>query len=140
MLVGGSFIDRFFGFIGPFSLLNQLHTWLGFGLGADSVYFDRLFSPETAEAIRAVKGGIVSISSLQGKMLLYGGVWGYGIYLWAWVIAWRAAPKGQAAKLMIPALFLSSMFSLAPLFLPYVWLWLAFGVTSPSQTLSRITK
>jgi hypothetical protein len=129
-LVGGSFIDRFFGFTAPVGMLSQPHGWFGFGLGGDTVYFDRIFDEETAAAIRLEKNSIASISSLQAKMLLYGGLLGYGFYLAAWWAAWRATPKAHPARFMIPTAFAASVFSLGPFFLPYIWLWLAFGSTS----------
>jgi hypothetical protein len=129
-LATGSFIDRFFGLAGPVSLLGEWHSWLGYGLGGDTVYFNRLFDPGTADAIRDVKGDIASISSLQGKLLMYGGVWGYALYLGAWVSAWRAAPRGHVARFILVALFVSTLFSLGPLFLPHVWLWLALAATA----------
>ncbi len=134
-LLGASFVDRFFGLAGPLSLLDQWHTWLGYGLGGDAVYFHQLFDPETAETIRAVKGDVVSIASLQGKILMYGGVWGYAIYASAWVCAWRLAPRGHLARIMLPATFAASLFSLGPLFLPYAWLWLA-AASFPAQKAS----
>ena len=129
-LIGGSFIDRFFGFFGPVSTLSQPHGWFGFGLGGDTVYFDRIFDDETAAGIRETKHGIASISSLQAKVLLYGGVVGYVFYLAAWWTAWRATPKVHPARFMIPTAFAASVFSLGPFFLPYIWLWLAFGATA----------
>ena len=129
-LVGGSFIDRFFGFFGPVSTLSQPHGWLGFGLGGDTVYFDRIFDEETAAGIRETKNTIASISSLQAKVLLYGGVVGYAFYLAAWWTAWRTTPKSHPARFMIPTAFAASVFSLGAFFLPYIWLWLAFGATA----------
>jgi hypothetical protein len=132
-LVGGSFIDRFFGFVGPLRTLGELHGWFGLGLGGDTVYFDRIFDPDTAAAIRNEKGAIASISSLQAKMLLYGGVLGYILYLAAWFTAWRDTPKRHPARFMIPTVLAASLFSIGPLFLPYVWLWLAIGSTAKTQ-------
>jgi hypothetical protein len=132
-LVGGSFIDRFFGFAGPVSMLSGPHGWLGFGLGGDTVYFDRIFDADTAAAIRHEKYVIASISSLQAKMLLYGGIVGYSYYLAGWWKSWRAAPVTHAARFMIPTAFVASIFSLGPFFLPYVWLWLAAGATANGQ-------
>lgn len=129
-LVTASLIDRFFGFVGPLSLMGDWHSWLGYGLGGDTVYFDRMFSPEIADVIRAAKGDIVAISSLQGKMLMYGGVLGYAAYLAAWVVAWRGTRRGDIARVILPAVFMASLFSLGPIFLPYVWLWLAIGAVS----------
>jgi hypothetical protein len=123
----GSFIDRFFGFAGPLSQLSGFHGWFGYGFGGDTVYFDRLFDEETAAAIREVKGEILSISSLQGKMLMYGGVAGYVLYLYAWKRSLFQVPRAHIARVMIPTIFASSLFSLGPLFLPYVWFWLSIG-------------
>ena len=129
-LIGGSFIDRFFGFVSPLETLRELHGWFGFGLGGDTVYFDYIFNPDTAEAIRQVKGAIASISSLQAKVLLYGGLLGYSLYFTAWWSAWRTTSKLHPARFMLPAIFAASVFSLAPFFLPYVWLWLAIATTT----------
>jgi hypothetical protein len=128
-LIGGSFIDRFFGFFGPVSTLSQPHGWLGFGFGGDTVYFDRIFDAQTAAGIRETKNGVASISSLQAKVLLYGGMLGYGYFLAAWWTAWHATPKSHPARFMIPTAFAASVFSLGPFFLPYIWLWLAIGAT-----------
>lgn len=136
-LVGGSFIDRFFGFVGPVSLLDQPEGWFGLGLGGDSVYFRDMFSAATAEGILAVKVGLPQISSHQGKMMLYGGLLGYALYLAAWWVAWRAAPARHPARFMIPTVFAASVFSLGPFFLPYVWLWLAFGATAEAPPAAR---
>ncbi len=129
-LVGGSFIDRFFGLVGPLNMMDRPAGWLGVGLGGDTIYFDQMFDPATADAIRSQKQSVPSISSHQGKMLLYGGVAGLALYLSAWVAAWRAAPRLHPARFMIPTVFAASMFSLGPFFLPYVWLWLAFGASA----------
>ncbi len=141
----GSFIDRFFGFVGPLSQLNGLHGWFGYGFGGDTVYFNRLFDEETAAAIREVKGEISSISSLQGKMLMYGGVVGYALYLYAWKRSLFKVPQAHIARVITPTIFVSSLFSLGPLFLPYVWLWLAIGACastdkSLAQCKRRITR
>jgi hypothetical protein len=133
LLGAGSFVDRFYGFIGPLSQLDGLHGWLGYGFGGDTVYFDRLFDADTANAIRDVKGDTVSISSLHGKMLMYGGVAGYLIYLFAWKRSLANVPRTHIARVMVPAVFASSLFSLGPLFLPYVWLWLAIGTCASTQ-------
>ncbi len=125
-----TFVDRYMGLIGPLQMLDQPSAWLGLGFGADSVYFYQLFDPDVADAIREVKWALPSITSLQGKTLMYGGLGGYAVYLGAWLTGWRAAPKGHPARYLIPAVYLSSLFSLAPFFLSYVWLWLAFGSTA----------
>ena len=52
-------------------------------------------------------------------MFLYGGVAGYLLYLCAWWMAWRAAPRRHPARFLIPTVFAASLFSLGPLFLPY---------------------
>lgn len=129
-LLSITFVDRYMGLVGPLQMLAQPHAWLGLGFGADSVYFYQLFEPDVADAIREVKWVLPSIGSLQGKMLMYGGAAGYAIYAAAWLGAWRATPQGHPARYLIPAVYLASLFSLAPFFLPYVWLWLAFGATA----------
>ena len=130
----GSFVDRFFGFVGPVSQLNGLHGWFGYGFGGDTVYFDRLFDEETAAAIREVKGEILSISSLQGRMFMNGGVAGYALYLYAWKRSLFQVPRAHIARVMIPTVFAASLFSLGPLFLPYVWLWLAIGACASKDS------
>lgn len=128
-----TFIDRYMGLVGPLSMLNQPRAWLGLGFGADSVYFYQMFDPAVAEAIRDVKWVLPSIGSLQGKVLMYSGLGGYAVYLAAWLTARRATPQGHPARYMIPALYLASLFSLAPFFLGYAWLWLALGSTAGAK-------
>jgi hypothetical protein len=77
-----------------------------------------------------VKGNIVGIASLQGKVLLYGGVVGYSVYLLTWWRAWRAAPPRHEARFVLPTIFASAFFSLGPFFMPYTWLWLAIATTA----------
>lgn len=135
-LLNITFLDRYMALMGPLSMLNRPIAWLGMGLGADSVYFDHLFDAVTAEAIRSVKWGAPSITSLQGKTLMYAGVWGYLAYLGTWAVAWKSAPRKHPARFMLPAVFLASLFSLSPFFIPYVWLWLAFGATAGASGMS----
>jgi hypothetical protein len=125
ILAIASITDRFFGFIGPFNLLGSFGGLMGYGFGADSVYFSSMFSPEVADVILLTKGDTPALSSLQGKMLLYGGVFGYFYYLLFWYKSWKSSDKNNLARVIIPAIFFSSLFSLAPFFLPYVWYWLA---------------
>ena len=134
----GSFIDRFYGIAGPVSMLSDARSWLGYGFGADSVYFESMFPASIAEVIRETKGDVPSIASLQGKLLLYGGVIGYLLYLLCWLTAWRSAPSGHPARVVLPALFVVTFFSLGPFFLPYVWFWLAAAVTTQSYRLDGV--
>lgn len=125
ILAIASITDRFFGFIGPFNLMDSFGGLMGYGFGADSVYFSSMFSPDVADVILLTKGDLPALSSLQGKMLLYGGVFGYFYYLLFWYKSWKSSGKNNLARVIIPAIFFSSLFSLAPFFLPYVWYWLA---------------
>jgi hypothetical protein len=133
-LTSFSLVDRFFSLSGPLSMLNQVHAWLGYGLGGDSVYFKQLFKGDILEMMLEYRGEVLQITALQGKMLMYGGVWGYALYLAIWIFAWRSAPKQHIARTMLPALFLGSLFSLGALFLPYLWMWLAIAAMAASQT------
>lgn len=122
-----TFVDRFYGLVGPISLAATGHGLFGFGFGGDTVYFPRLFTREIAEIILSVKADVPALTSMQGKLLMYGGIFGYSIFLCAWILAFRAAPKGHAARFMMPAIFAGSLFSMGPLFLPHIWLWLAIA-------------
>lgn len=136
ILAIASITDRFFGLIGPFNLIDSIGGILGYGFGADSVYFLSMFNPEVASVILATKGNLPSLSSLQGKMFLYGGVFGYLIYLLFWYKSWRSSSQTNLARAIIPAIFFSSLFSLGPFFLPYTWYWLAQSdkITGDSRT------
>jgi hypothetical protein len=127
ILAIASITDRFFGFIGPFGLIDSPGGLFGYGFGADSVYFSSMFSPQIVDVILATKGDLPSLSSLQGKIFLYGGIFGYVIYLLFWYKSWRSACKNNLARAIIPAIFFSSFFSLGPFFLPYTWYWLALS-------------
>lgn len=136
LLAIASITDRFFGLIGPLNLIDSIGGILGYGFGADSVYFSNMFNPEVASVILATKGNLPSLSSLQGKMFLYGGVFGYLIYLLFWYKSWRSGSQTNLARAIIPAIFFSSLFSLGPFFLPYTWYWLAQSeqITGDSRT------
>ena len=136
-LLTGSFIDRFFGMIGPLSMLDHWQAWFGFGFGGDTVYFNKVFEVDTANAIRETKGDLVSISSLQGKLLMYGGVIGYGLYLSVWLTAWAFVRHSNFLRTMLLSVFVASLFSLGPLFLPYTWLWLAAASASKTSDALR---
>ena len=104
------------------------------------MYFPLLFTPDIAEIILSVKADIPALTSMQGKLLMYGGIIGYSFFLCAWVIAFRAAPKGHAARFMIPAIFAGSLFSMGPLFLPYIWLWLAIASVADGAPNSKFQR
>jgi hypothetical protein len=124
-----SFVDRYFGILGPLSLMKELHGWIGYGFGGDSVYFYEMFDLGTSVAIENVKGNVVSISSLQGKIIMYGGVLGYSIFLSAVRFAYKSAVNDKITKAALLAVFLSSIFSMGPMFLPYLWLWLSIATS-----------
>jgi hypothetical protein len=130
-LAGGSWVDRWNGFVGPVThVITSMSSWLGYGFGADTIYFYKLFSPEVAREILALKGDIPSISSMHGKLLLYLGPIGYALYLSTWWKAYRSSPPGHIARALLPAVLLGSLFSLAPFHLPYVWFAMAMGATA----------
>lgn len=128
-LASGSLVDRLYGLLGPVSLMGTPHGWLGFGFGGDDVYFYHLFPPDISRIIQSTKQGFLSISSLQGKVLMYGGLLGYGYYIAAWRKAWIAGGGSLVARIMLLGVFAASLFSLGPFFIPYVWLWLAVACT-----------
>lgn len=130
-LAGGSWVDRWNGFAGPIThVITSPSSWLGYGFGADTIYFYKLFTPEVAREILALKGDIPSISSMHGKLLLYLGPIGYALYLSTWWKAYRASPPGHIARALLPAVMLGSLFSLAPFHLPYVWFAMAMGAAA----------
>jgi hypothetical protein len=135
-LASGSLVDRLYGLLGPILLMRTPHAWLGFGFGGDSVYFYHLFPADISRIIRSTKLGFLSISSLQGKMLLYGGIVGYGYYIAAWRKAWSCGDGSLLSRIMLLGAFATSLFSLGPFFIPYVWLWLAVASTWQMQGLT----
>ena len=134
-LASASLVDRLYGLVGPVSLLRTPHAWLGYGFGGDDVYFYHLFPAGIARIIKSSTRGFLAIASLQGKMLMYGGVIGYGYYLAAWWKAWRSGTGNVLVRVMLIGVFATSLFSLAPFFIPYVWLWLAAACTWQAQPL-----
>lgn len=136
-LAGGSWVDRWNGFAGPLThVITSPSSWLGYGFGADTIYFYKLFRPEVAREILALKGDIPSISSMHGKLLLYLGPIGYVLYLSTWWKAYRSSPPDHIARALLPAVLLGSLFSLAPFHLPYVWFAMAMGATALSGPVS----
>lgn len=136
-LKSGSLVDRLYGLLGPISLLRSPHAWLGYGFGGDDVYFYHLFPTRIARIVESSKSGYLSISSLQGKMLMYGGVLGFGYYIAAWRRAWLSGGRSVIVRVMLIGVLATSLFSLAPFFLPYVWLWLAVAGTWWTQQLTQ---
>ncbi len=128
-LVTGSLVDRLYGLVGPISLLKTAHAWLGYGFGGDDVYFFHLFPASIARIIKSSKQGFLSISSLQGKMLMYAGPIGFAYYIAAWRKAWLTGSGNVIVRVMLLSVFATSLFSLAPFFIPYVWIWLAAAST-----------
>lgn len=138
-LQSGSLVDRLYGLLGPVSLLRSPHAWLGYGFGGDNVYFFHLFPAGIARIVKSSKQGFLSISSLQGKMLMYGGIVGFGYYIAAWRRAWLSGGGNVLVRVMLIGVFATSLFSLAPFFIPYVWLWLAVASTWRAQPLAWIS-
>ncbi len=132
-LASASLIDRLYGLLGPVSLLRAPHAWLGYGFGGDEVYFYHLFPASIARIIRSSTRGFLAIGSLQGKMLMYGGIIGFYYYLAAWWNAWLSGGGNVLVRVMLVGVFATSLFSLAPFFIPYVWLWLAVACTWQAQ-------
>lgn len=130
-----SYVDRFYGLYGPIKhLISEPRAFFGYGFGGDSVYFYQIFDADIAENIMLSKNDLPSVSSLQGKVLLYGGAIGYFLYCFFWFDCWKRTSKSNFARFMIPALFLGSLFSLGPFFLPYIWLWLALATASSNAS------
>ena len=141
---GGTFVDRWYGFVGPLSNFSSLHGFLGYGFGGDTVYFDSIFDPEISRQIREVKGLYASLSSLQGKMLLYGGCLGYFLYIRGWKIAWNSIRNERSdrasdyiAIVMLPTVFVGSIFSLGATFMPYTWMWLAIATAGHRYRINK---
>jgi hypothetical protein len=132
-IAAGNFVDRMYGFIGPASYLGEGCSLAGCGFGADTVYFYQMFDPVIADIIASVKGDIVGLASLHGKLLLYSGPVGYIVWLLAWWLGWRAAPLRHESRFVLPTIFASAFFSLGPFFMPYTWLWLAIATAAGGE-------
>ena len=136
ILANGSLVDRLYGFVGPLNNFLTTHGLIGYGFGGDATYFNKLFNSQVAAIIRDTKGALPQISSLQGKMIMYGGAIGYALYLSGWIYAYMLSADKKVFRAVIITLFGASIFSLAPLFLPYVWAWVALANTESKPAIA----
>lgn len=123
LTVSGSLVDRFYSFWAPFSALFKGDIIFGGGIAGDYRLLPALVSPEIYEIISSVRSGQVGFSSFVAKVITWGG-WPLflGFCLIIFSLLMRSSRKLCACAIPV---FISGMFSLGALVVPYVWLWIA---------------
>ena len=121
----GSILDRYWSLAGPVIYSFENINILGYGFGADTIYWDKIFDRDIAAYLAEVKtSGRPQISSHFSKLLLFGGVTGI---LFFWALFFLSFYRASSKTLFFGfALFSISLFSLAQFHLFIIYFWLAF--------------
>ena len=131
--VSGSLVDRLYSFWGPFSGLFNGKIFFGGGIAGDYLLLPSLVPLETYEIILSVRSGQVGVSAFVGKVITWGG---WPLFLGFCLIIFNLLRRSsrQLCACALPV-FISCMFSLGALVVPYVWLWMA--ILNQNQVRSR---
>ena len=128
LYLSASFTDKLFSFIGPITNLNSFNSIIGYGFGSDASHFYTIFPEDIALVISDTRG-ILGISSVHGKIILYGGLLSYSLFITSFIIVLRRQKLPILFKSIIFTIFATSTISLTPFMLTYIWFWLALGST-----------
>ena len=121
-----SFTDRFYNIYGPLTSLADPHSFLGYGLGADAAYLDRVLPSDIYhEALQDRERP--QIGALVGKLIFYGGAPGALLAGSVFAICLVRSRERSVLFLMLAA----SLIALGPFLLPYIWFWLAMSRVKP---------
>lgn len=134
-----SFIDRYYGLVGPFLMTFQTYTVIGYGLGGTVSHFEEILPKEVQSAVASVKWKeLPNLSTLVGRIYAETGAVGLAFFLGALgVTFWefrltiaRAREPGRRAFLSAGRLgfvlaCVASAMTLGSFHMPYLWLWMA---------------
>lgn len=134
-----SFIDRYYGLIGPFLMSFQTYTVFGYGLGGTVSHFDEVLPKEVQSAVASVKWKeLPNLSTLIGRIYAETGAIGFAFFLGALAMTFwefrrsitRTRNPGQkafltAARLGFILACVASAMTLGSFHMPYLWLWMA---------------
>jgi hypothetical protein len=123
MLSSASLTDRFYSFWAPIGGLIDSKITFGGGIGGDYLILPEIVPSEALELISSVRSGDVGLASFFGKVVTWGG-W---VLAWLYVVIFFIFYKNADQNIRYFALpvFISSLFSMGSLVVPYVWMWFA---------------
>jgi len=137
LYLSASFTDKLFSFIGPITNLNSFNSIIGYGFGSDASHFYTIFPQDIALVISDTRG-ILGISSVHGKIILYGGLLSYSLFITSFIIVLKRPKLPILFKSIIFTILATSTISLTPFMLTYIWFWLALGSTYNEYENSQI--
>ncbi len=131
-----TFIDKFYSFWGPITHVFNSRIIIGYGFGGDSIYLNDFLPPGIVDMILRIKErGSGVLTSNFGKILVYGGVGAFLIYLKVFITAFRLIDRTivaesskykEVAKASLISIFFGYIFSMGNFTFVYLWFWLAY--------------
>jgi hypothetical protein len=146
-----SFIDRYYGLIGPFLMSFQTYTVFGYGLGGTVSHFEDVLPKEVQAAVASVKWKeLPNLSTLIGRIYAETGALGLAFFLgalgmtfWEFRRAMNRAREPNrvaflfAARLGFILACVASAMTLGSFHMPYLWLWMAIVDARYLQSLNE---
>ena len=134
-----SFIDRYYGLVGPFMMSYSSLTMFGYGLGGTVSHFHEVLPKEVQAAVASVKWKeLPNLSTLVGRIFAETGVVGFALFVTiAGVAFWECRQARRMLKDPDDWIFLASSrlglivtlisvsTALGSFHMPYLWFWLA---------------
>jgi hypothetical protein len=134
-----SFIDRYYGLVGPFMMSYSTLTMFGYGLGGTVTHFHDVLPTEVQAAVASVKWkDLPNLSTLVGRIFAETGVVGFALFiLIAGVAFWQCRRARRllkdpddwiflaSAQLGLVVTLVSVATALGSFHMPYLWFWLA---------------
>jgi hypothetical protein len=134
-----SFIDRYYGTVGPFMMSYSTLTMFGYGLGGTVTHFRDVLPTDVQTAVASVKWKeLPNLSTLVGRIFAETGAVGFALFvLIAGVAFWECRQARHilkdpddwiflaSAQLGLIVTLISVATALGSFHMPYLWFWLA---------------
>jgi hypothetical protein len=134
-----SFIDRYYGLVGPFMMSYSSLTMFGYGLGGTSSHFHEVLPQDVQAAVASVKWKeLPNLSTLVGRIFAETGAVGFTMFVFiAGVAFWECRQARRllkdpddwiflaSAQLGLVVTLVSVATALGSFHMPYLWFWLA---------------
>jgi hypothetical protein len=129
-----SFLDTWYSYAGPMELYDG-HLLVGLGLGGTETHIASVFPDAVAEALRAAFDKD-RVSVLVARVLVEQGLFGFVLFNWLWIRAWKlirlpgrpaSMPRSERLlKCVLLGCYAGYFVKLGSFSLPYMWLLFAF--------------
>jgi hypothetical protein len=134
-----SFIDRYYGLVGPFMMSYSSLTMFGYGLGGTVSHFHEVLPRDVQAAVASVKWKeLPNLSTLVGRIFAETGAVGFALFvLIAGVAFWECRQARRlltdpddwiflaSSRLGLIVTLISVSTALGSFHMPYLWFWLA---------------